>query len=129
MGTGVALSPWSPVCNMSALKLISGAADQDILKLVDYKDSGMNLKTRKGLGGGHSSSGGKLKKLLEGSTIVDLLTLLTLGLNFQILRQSASGYNSSVFQVPGSIEMVAAQLSFLVIAIYVIEAIIDSAGE
>ncbi len=128
MGTGVALSPWSPVCNMSALKLISGAADQDILKLVDYKDSGMNLKTRKG-SIGHDSSGGKLKKLLEGSTIVDLLTLLTLGLNFQILRQSASGYNSSVFQVPGSIEMVAAQLSFLVIAIYVIEAIIDSAGE
>jgi hypothetical protein len=97
--------------------------------LVDYKDSGVELETRKGnsrIGGG---DGGKLKKLLEGSTIVDLLTLLTLSLNFQILRQSASGYNSSVFQVPGSIEMVAAQLSFLVIAIYVIEAIIDSAGE
>ena len=128
MGTGVALSPWSPVFNVSALKLISGAADQDILKLIDYKDPDMNLKTRKGSRVGGSSSG-KLKKLLEGSTIVDLLTLLTLGLNFQILRQSASGYNSSVFQVPGSIEMVAAQLSFLVIAIYVIEAIIDSAGE
>ena len=96
--------------------------------MVDYKDSGMNLKTRKGYAPG-GGDGGKLKKLLEGSTIVDLLTLLTLGLNFQSLRQSASGYNSSVFQVPGSIEMVAAQLSFLVIAIYVIEAIIDSAGE
>lgn len=85
------------------------------------------LKTRKGLGGGHGSDG-KLKKLLEGSTIVDLLTLGTLALNFQLLRDTGYG-SSNLLQIPGSMDMLAAQLSALVIAIYVIEAIIDSAGE
>ncbi len=85
-------------------------------------------KSRKG--SRHRSSGGKLKKLLEGSTIVDLLTLGTLALNFQILRSTGTGYGSnSIFQIPGSMEMLGAQLSALVIGIYVIEAIIDSAGE
>ena len=85
------------------------------------------LKNRKGLGGGHGSDG-KLKKLLEGSTIVDLLTLGTLALNFQLLRDTGYG-SSNLLQIPGSMDMLAAQLSALVIAIYVIEAIIDSAGE
>lgn len=86
--------------------------------------------TRKGsLGGGHGSDG-KLKKLLEGSTLVDLLTLGVLGYNFMLLRDAgASGYNASLFQAPGSQEMLAAQLTAVVIGIYVIEAIIDSAGD
>ena len=84
--------------------------------------------TRKGIAS-HGSDKGHLKKLLEGSTIVDLLTLGTLALNFQILKESSTGYSSSIFQIPGSMEMLAAQLSALVIGIYVIEAIIDSAGE
>ncbi|MFB6116825.1 MAG: hypothetical protein ABEK10_04930 [Candidatus Nanosalina sp.] len=84
-------------------------------------------KTRKGYAAGGSDKG-TLKKLLEGSTIVDLLTLGTLALNFQLLRNT--GYGSSrLLQIPGSMEMLAAQLSALVIAIYIIEAIIDSAGE
>lgn len=86
-------------------------------------------KTRKGISS-HGGSSGKLKKLLEGSTIVDLLTLGTLALNFQLLRNTGTGYgSSSIFQIPSTMEMLAAQLSALVIAIYVIEAIIDSAGD
>ena len=87
-------------------------------------------KTRKGLGGGHGS-GGKLKKLLEGSTIVDLLTLGVLVYNFILLRQAgSSGYgSSSLLQIPSSQEMLAAQLTAVVVGIYVIEAVIDSAGD
>lgn len=83
--------------------------------------------TRKGYAAGGSDKG-HLRKLLEGSTIVDLLTLGTLALNFQLLRDTGYG-SSNILQIPGSMEMLAAQLSALVIAIYVIEAIIDSAGE
>jgi len=85
-------------------------------------------KTRKGIGG-HGSSG-KLQKLLEGSTIVDLLTLGVLVYNFILLRSVGSaGYgSSSLLQMPASQEMLAAQLTALVVGIYVIEAIIDSAG-
>ncbi|WP_414838097.1 hypothetical protein ACK3SF_01710 [Candidatus Nanosalina sp. VS9-1] len=88
----------------------------------------MILKNRKGSALGGGSDKGKLKKLLEGSTLVDLLTLGVLGYNFTLLRDSGYG-SSSLLQMPGSQEMLAAQLTALVIAIYVIEAIIDSAGE
>lgn len=87
------------------------------------------FSTRKGSTLGGSSSKGKLKKLLEGSTIVDLLTLGVLGYNFILLRDTGTGYTSSLFQMPQSPEMFAAQLTGLVIAIYIIEAVIDSAGE
>ena len=86
------------------------------------------LKERKGSGLGGSGSKGKLKKLLEGSTIVDLLTLGVLAYNFTLLRDTGYG-SSNLLAMPGSQEMLAAQLTALVIAIYVIEAIIDSAGE
>ena len=85
-------------------------------------------KTRKGYSS-HGGDKGKLKKLLEGSTIVDLLTLGTLALNFQILRSASTGYGSSIFRISTDINIIAAQLSALVIGIYIIEAIIDSAGE
>jgi hypothetical protein len=85
--------------------------------------------TRKGFSS-HGGGSGKLKKLLEGSTIVDLLTLGTLALNFQLLKSTGTGYGSnSILQIPSTVEMLAAQLSALVIAIYVIEAVIDSAGD
>jgi len=89
------------------------------------------LKKRKGSSLTGSSSKGKLKKLLEGSTLVDLLTLGVLGYNFVLLRNAGtSGYGGgSLFQIPQTSQMLGAQLSALVIAIYVIEAIIDSAGD
>ena len=86
------------------------------------------LTDRKGSALGGGSDKGKLKKLLEGSTLVDLLTLGVLGYNFTLLRDSGYG-SSNLLAMPGSQEMLAAQLTALVIAIYVIEAIIDSAGE
>lgn len=88
------------------------------------------MKNRKG-SLTQSSSKGKLKKLLEGSTLVDLLTLGVLAYNFILLRNAGtSGYGGgSLLQIPQSSEMLGAQLSALVIAIYVIEAIIDSAGD
>jgi len=88
----------------------------------------MKLKTRKGVNMGSSSGGNKLKKLLEGSTIVDLLTLGVLVYNFTLLRNTGYG-SSNLFRMPGSQEMLGAQLTALVIGIYIIEAIIDSAGE
>ncbi len=88
------------------------------------------LKERKGSSLGGRSSKGKLKKLLEGSTLVDLLTIGVLVYNFMLLRDAgATGYNASLLQAPGSQEMLAAQLTGLVIGIYIIEAIIDSAGD
>lgn len=88
----------------------------------------MRFKKRKGLGGGHSRGKGHLKRLLEGSTIVDLLTLGVLAYNFTLLRDTGYG-SSNLFAMPSSQEMLAAQLTALVLAIYVIEAVIDSAGE
>ena len=88
----------------------------------------MKLRKRKGLGGGHGRGKGHLKKLLEGSTIVDLLTLGVLAYNFTLLRDTGYG-SSNLFSMPSSQEMLAAQLTALVLAIYVIEAVIDSAGE
>ncbi|MFB6241779.1 MAG: hypothetical protein ABEJ36_03175 [Candidatus Nanosalina sp.] len=80
------------------------------------------------LTGGHGK--GKLKKLLEGSTIVDLLTLGVLAYDFMLLRSTGYGYGStSIFAMPTSQQMLAAQLTGLVVAIYIIEAVIDSAGE
>jgi len=101
------------------------------LKFYRRKLVNMDLgKTRKG---SYSTGGGKghLKKLLEGSTLVDLLTLGTLALNYQLLKNAGTtGYGGgSILQIPSSMEMMGAQLSALVIAIYVIEAVIDSAGE
>ena len=90
----------------------------------------VSLKNRKG-SLGHSKSKGKLKKLLEGSTLIDLLTLGVLAYNFMLLRNAGTGGygSSSIFEIPSSREMIGAQLSLLVIAIYIIEAVIDSAGE
>jgi hypothetical protein len=90
----------------------------------------MGLKNRKGRASLGSSGGGKLKKLLEGSTIVDLLTIGVLVYDFFLLRQNAGGYGgaANIFQVSGDPMIIAAQLTGLVVAIYIIEAIIDSAG-
>ena len=100
------------------------------LKFYRRKLVNMDLgKTRKGYSHGGGGKG-HLKKLLEGSTIVDLLTLGTLALNFQLLKNSGTGYGSgNILRISTDPNIIAAQLSALVIAIYVIEAIIDSAGE
>lgn len=143
-GTGVAFSLWSPVRNKSDLNLINpypyqslkafrcGDAEKFLSKRLIYRPDILScmslLKERKGSGLGSSGEKGKLKKLLEGSTIVDLLTLGVLAYSFTLLKDSGYG-SSSLFAIPGSQEMLAAQLTALVIAIYVIEAIIDSAGE
>jgi hypothetical protein len=86
----------------------------------------MKFKERKGIGGGRSS-GGKLKKLLEGSTIVDLLTLAVLVYDFMLLRSTGYG-TTNIFRMPTSQEVLAAQLTGLVVAIYIVEAVVDSAG-
>lgn len=87
----------------------------------------MGFGERKGLSTGRG--GGKLKKLLEGSTIVDLLTLGVLIYDFMLLRSMSSGYGTTnLFRMPTSQEILAAQLTGLVVAIYIVEAVIDSAG-
>jgi hypothetical protein len=89
----------------------------------------MRLEKRKGSLTGGSRGGGKLKKLLEGSTIVDLLTLGVLIYDFMLLRSMGSGYGTvNLFRMPTSQEILAAQLTGLVVAIYIVEAVIDSAG-
>ena len=92
----------------------------------------MELKTRKGrssiTGGGGED--GRLKKLMESSTLIDLLTIGVLLYDFFLLRQSAGGYGgANLFRISGDPMVIAAQLTGLVVAIYFIEAIIDSAGD
>lgn len=77
--------------------------------------------------------GGGLKEKLEGSTIVDLLTVFVLVYDFYLLRQAGltSGFGggpSSLLTIPTNGEMIAAQLTGLLLAIYVIEAVIDKSS-
>jgi mannose/fructose/N-acetylgalactosamine-specific phosphotransferase system component IID len=88
----------------------------------------MKLQKRKGSSLTGSTGGGTLKKLLEGSTIVDLLTIGVLIYDFMLLKNTGYG-TTNLFQFPSSQEILAAQLTGLVVAIYIIEAVIDSAGD
>jgi hypothetical protein len=90
----------------------------------------MELKTRKGSLTDRGGEDGRLKKLMESSTLIDLLTIGVLLYDFFLLRQSAGGYGgANLFRISGDPMVIAAQLTGLVVAIYFIEAIIDSAGD
>lgn len=74
-----------------------------------------------------SSGGGGLRSKIEGSTIIDLMTVGVLGYNFTLLKDQGYG-NSSIMQLSGEPTIIAAQLTGLLLVIYVLEAIIDSSG-
>ena len=78
----------------------------------------------------HGSSGGGLREKIEGSTIVDIMTVAVLGYDFMLLKDSGTGFGSnSLFQISTEPEMIAAQLTGLLLVVYILEAIIDSSGD
>lgn len=80
-----------------------------------------------GLGAG----GGGLREKIEGSTVVDLLTVTVLAADFMLLRQAGlQGFQSpsSIFMISTNPQIIAAQLTGLLLFIYIAEAIIDSSS-
>ncbi|MFB6114789.1 MAG: hypothetical protein ABEK04_00735 [Candidatus Nanohalobium sp.] len=78
-----------------------------------------------------TGGGGGLREKLEGSTIVDLLTVFVLAGDFMLLRKAGtSGFSSpsSLFEISMNPEFLAAQLTGLLLVIYVVEAVIDKSG-
>lgn len=74
----------------------------------------------------HGSSGG-LREKIEGSTIVDILTVSVLAYDFMLLKDQGFG-TTNIFQISTTPEIIAAQLTGLLLIIYILEAIIDSSG-
>jgi len=80
---------------------------------------------------GFGTGGGGLREKLEGSTVIDLLTVSVLVLDFFLLREAGTkGFGSadSLLTVSSSPEVIAAQLTGLLLVIYIGEAIIDSSS-
>lgn len=75
----------------------------------------------------YGSSGG-LREKIEGSTIVDIMTVAVLGYDFMLLKDTGYG-SSNLLQISTEPEMIAAQLTGLLLVVYVLEAIIDSSGD
>jgi hypothetical protein len=79
-----------------------------------------------GLGGG-----GGLREKIEGSTIVDLLTVGVLAADFMLLRAAGTaGFRSpaSIMSISGNPNIIAAQLTGLLLVIYIAEAIVDKSS-
>ncbi|AOV95147.1 hypothetical protein AQV86_04465 [Nanohaloarchaea archaeon SG9] len=75
--------------------------------------------------------GGGLREKIEGSTIVDLLTVTVLAMDFWLLRNAGlGGFNSpsSLLTISMSGQVIAAQLTGLLLVIYIVEAVIDSSS-
>lgn len=80
---------------------------------------------------GLGTGGGGLREKLEGSTVIDLLTVSVLAMDFLLLRASGTeGFGSadSLLTLSSSAEVIAAQLTGLLLVIYVGEAVIDSSS-
>lgn len=80
---------------------------------------------------GLSSGGGGLKEKLEGSAVVDLLTVGVLAADFVLLRSAGTtGFSSpsSLFAISMKPEFLAAQLTGLLLIIYVVEAVVDKSS-
>jgi hypothetical protein len=78
-----------------------------------------------------STGGGGLREKIEGSTIVDLLTVTVLAMDFWLLRSAGlQGFNSpsSLFTISFNVQVIAAQLTGILLVIYVLEAVIDSSS-
>ncbi|MFB6175411.1 MAG: hypothetical protein ABEJ87_05595 [Candidatus Nanohalobium sp.] len=77
------------------------------------------------------SSGG-LREKIEGSTVVDLMTVFVLVYDFFLLRQAGltASFNSpsSLLTISGDANVIAAQATGLLLAIYVVEAVIDKSS-
>lgn len=81
-----------------------------------------------GFGGG---GGGGLREKLEGSALVDLLTVGVLAADFILLRSSGTtGFSSpsSLFAISMKPEFLAAQFTGLLLVIYIVEAVVDKSG-
>lgn len=76
----------------------------------------------------HGSSGGGLREKIEGSTIVDIMTVAVLGYDFMLLKDTGYG-SSNLMQISTQPEIIAAQLTGLLLVVYILEAIIDSSGD
>lgn len=75
----------------------------------------------------HGSSGGGLGSLLEKSLIVDILTISVLAFNFYLL-QAQMGFGDSLLSVSTDPYTIAAQLTVVLIVVYILEMIVDKAG-
>ena len=73
-------------------------------------------------------SGGGLREKIEGSTIVDIMTVAVLGYDFMLLKDTGYG-SSNLMQISAQPEIIAAQLTGLLLVVYILEAIIDSSGD
>ena len=74
------------------------------------------------------SSGGGLREKIEGSTIVDLMTVAVLAYDFMLLKNQGYG-STNLLQISTTPEIIAAQLTGLLLVVYVLEAIIDSSSD
>lgn len=80
---------------------------------------------------GLGTGGGGLREKLEGSTVVDLLTVTVLAADFMLLRQAGTqGFSSpsSIMSVSTNPNIIAAQLTGLLLVIYIAEAIVDKSS-
>lgn len=80
---------------------------------------------------GLGTGGGGLREKIEGSTIVDLLTVTVLATDFMLLRQAGTqGFQSpsSIMSISTSPQIIAAQLTGFLLVIYIAEAVIDSSS-
>lgn len=74
----------------------------------------------------YGSSGG-LREKIEGSTIVDIMTVAVLGYDFMLLKDTGYG-STNLMQISTQPEIIAAQLTGLLLIVYVLEAIVDSSS-
>ncbi len=73
----------------------------------------------------YGSSGGGIREKIEGSTVVDIMTVAVLAYDFMLLKDQGFG-STNLLQISTTPEIIAAQLTGLLLVIYIVEAIIDS---
>ncbi|MFB6192639.1 MAG: hypothetical protein ABEK00_00130 [Candidatus Nanohaloarchaea archaeon] len=72
-------------------------------------------------------SGGGLRDKIEGSSVIDIMTVAVLAYDFMLLKDTGYG-STSLLQVSTKPQIIAAQLTGLLLAVYLLEAVVDSAG-
>lgn len=70
---------------------------------------------------------GSLREKIEGSTIVDIMTVAVLGYDFMLLKDTGYG-STNLMQISTQPEIIAAQLTGLLLVVYVLEAVVDSSS-
>ncbi|WEL23587.1 hypothetical protein [Candidatus Nanohalovita haloferacivicina] len=73
----------------------------------------------------YGSSSGGLRDKIESSTVIDIMTVSVLAYDFMLLKDQGFG-TTNIFQFSTTPEIIAAQLTGLLLVIYILEAIVDS---